>query len=103
MKMNRNGGFAFLLIACGALILLNKIGFHFGHAFGHIMGYLFPAAMVALGFIGVKNGSRFFGWLLMVIGGIVLLGKLSWLIGIIIAIVMISYGVSMLTKRNAMR
>lgn len=100
MKMNRNGGFALLLIACGALILMNKMGMHFGHLFGTIMGYLFPAAMVALGFIGVKNGSRFFGWLLMLAGGLVLLGKLSWLIGLIIAIGMIGYGVSMLTKRN---
>lgn len=101
MKIDRSNCFAFLLIGCGALILLNKAGFHFGNVFGHIMGYLFPAAMAALGYIGVRNGSRFFGWLLMVIGGIVLFGKLSWMIGLILAIGMIAYGVSMLTKRNA--
>lgn len=99
MKMNRNGGFALLLIACGALILMHKVGFHFGYAFHHIMEYVFPAAMVVLGYIGVKNG-RFFGWLLLAIGGIVLLGKLSWLIGVVIAVGMIGYGISLLRNRK---
>ncbi|MNP83084.1 hypothetical protein D3C76_1819210 [compost metagenome] len=55
--------------------------------------------MVALGFYSVKNGSRFLGWVIMIIGGLVLMSKLSWIIGLVLAIALIGYGVSLL-KRN---
>ncbi|WP_409342419.1 LiaF transmembrane domain-containing protein [Paenibacillus sp. MBLB4367] len=96
MRLNRNGGFALFLIACGALILLDKVGF----GFGWLMGYLIPLAMVGLGFYGVKNGKTFFGWVIMVIGAIILLGKFTGFIGILIAIGLIGYGVTSL-KKNA--
>jgi len=96
MKLNRNGGFALFLIACGALILLDKVGF----GFGWLMGYLIPIAMVGLGFYGMKNGKTFIGLALMVVGAIILLGKFSGIIGVLIAIALIAYGVSRL-KNNA--
>lgn len=96
MKMNGNTGFAVLLIACGALIMLGKFGF----GFGHLMGFLIPLAMVALGWYSVKRGSRFVGWGLLILGLVILLGKMSGLIGLLIAIGMIAYGITMLKKNN---
>lgn len=100
MKMNRQKGLAILLIFFGALILLNKFGVHTGHLFGHIAGWLFPAAMVALGYLGLVNGRRTIGWVLIVFGGLILLGKLSGLIGIAIAVGLIVFGISMLRSKS---
>lgn len=97
MKMNGNTGFALLLIACGALIMLGKFGF----GVGPLMGYLIPIAMVAFGWYSIKRGSRFFGWVMLILGLIILLGKFSSLFGLIIAIGMIAYGVTMLKKNNS--
>lgn len=96
MRMQRNSksGLAIILIALGALILFDKIGF----AFGHLMGYLIPLAMILFGYIGVRNGNKFFGWLLLIIGLIIMLGKLSGLIGLAIAVGMIVYGISLFKK-----
>ena len=100
MGMNGNRAFAFLLIGLGALILLSKAGFVFGHIFGALMGYLFPVAMIFLGYLGIKNGNRWIGWTIAIIGLVILLGKLSWLIGFVIAVGFIVYGVSLLRKRT---
>lgn len=100
MRMNGKKAFAIMLIALGALIILNKTGFIFGHLFGTIMGYLFPIALVLLGYLGIKNGRNLLGWILMIVGGLILFAKLSWLIGILIAIGLIIYGWNMLTRRT---
>lgn len=97
MKGKSNSGFAILLIVCGGLILLSK--FNFG--FSHLIGYLVPLAMVALGYYSVKNGSRFVGWGIMLIGALILLSKFTWVIGLLIAVGLIGYGVSMLRKNNS--
>jgi hypothetical protein len=96
MKMNRNTGIAALLIFFGALILANTAGFHMGS----LMGYLIPIAMIGLGYLGIKNGKKVIGSVIGVIGAFILLGKLSWLIGIVFAIGLIVYGVSMLRKNS---
>lgn len=100
MRMNGKKGFAIMLIILGVLIILNKTGFIFGNLFGSIMGYVFPVALVLLGYLGVKNGRNFIGWILMIFGGLILFAKLSWLIGLLIAIGLIIYGWNMLTKRT---
>ncbi|NEW08045.1 hypothetical protein GK047_18760 [Paenibacillus sp. SYP-B3998] len=97
--MKKNTGFAVLLIAFGALILLNKLGLHMGPFIGSIMGYVIPLAMVGLGYVGIKNGSKI-GWIIAGLGIIILLGKLSgWLI-ILLAIGLIGYGFTMLSGRS---
>jgi predicted membrane protein len=98
--MNRNNkpGFAFLLIGLGVVILLGKfaIGFLAG-----LMGYLIPILMIALGYYGVKNGSRFFGWVIMILGVLILFSKMAWIFGLLLAIGLIVLGASMLSnKRN---
>jgi lia operon protein LiaI len=95
MRLNRHSGLALLLIMFGALILLNKFGIHTGH----LMSYLFPVAMIGLGWLGLKNGKTFIGFVLMAIGGLILLAKLSGLIAVAIAIGLIIYGFSLLKKK----
>ncbi|NOU71797.1 hypothetical protein GC098_10255 [Paenibacillus sp. LMG 31458] len=97
--MKRNTGLAALLIAFGALILLNKLGVHMGPFIGSVMGYLIPIGMVGLGYVGIQNGSKF-GWIIAGLGGIILIGKLAGWIIILLAIGLIGYGVSMLTRRT---
>ncbi|TXK82666.1 LiaF transmembrane domain-containing protein [Paenibacillus sp. N3.4] len=97
--MKRNTGLAALLIAFGALILLNKFGLHTGHFFGSLMGYLVPLIMIGLGYIGIRNGSKI-GWIIAGLGIIILLGKMATWIIILLAIGLIGYGFSMLTKRT---
>lgn len=97
MRLNRHSGLALLLIFFGAIILLNKIGFF--HT-GHIMSYVFPLAFVGLGWLGIKNGRSVIGWILLVFGGLILLGKLSGLFAILVAVGFICYGVSILKKKS---
>lgn len=95
MKLNGKSGWALFLIGCGVLILLGKLGLHFGY----LMSFLFPIALVGLGYIGIKNGSKFFGWVIFVIGLIALLGKFSGLFAFLFAAGLIYFGVSMLKKK----
>jgi hypothetical protein len=96
MKLNRHSGLALLLIFVGAMILLNKFGVHTGH----LMGYLFPIAMIALGWLGIKNGRSIIGLVLIGIGSLVLLVKLSGVIAILVAIGLIVYGISTLKNKS---
>ncbi|WP_019535952.1 LiaF transmembrane domain-containing protein [Paenibacillus ginsengihumi] len=97
MRMNKNLGIALLLIAFGGILLLNKLGFHTGH----MMSWLFPIALVFLGWIGMKNGRTAIGVVLLVLGGLMLLGKMSGLIVILVAIGLIVYGITMLRNNNS--
>jgi hypothetical protein len=97
--MKRNTGLAALLIAFGALILLNKLGIHMGPFIGSVMGYLIPIGMVGLGYVGIQNGSKF-GWIIAGLGAIILISKLAGWIIILLAIGLICYGVSMLRRRT---
>lgn len=96
MKWNGKTGFAILLIAFGVLLLLNKIGI----GLGWLMSYLIPFALVGIGYVGIKNGSKFFGWVIFIIGLIALFGKFAGLIGFLIAAGFIVYGISLLKKER---
>lgn len=93
MKLNGKSGFAILLIALGAMLLLGKFG-----GLGWLMGYIVPFAMVGLGYVGIRNGSKFFGWLIFIIGVIALFGKFAGVLGFLIAAGFIVYGISLLRK-----
>ncbi|WP_159885578.1 LiaF transmembrane domain-containing protein [Paenibacillus puerhi] len=97
MRMNKHTGIALLMIFFGVMILLNKMGMHVS---GHFMSYLFPIAMVGFGFLGLKNGKSVIGLILIGIGGLLLLGKLSGLIGLLFAGALIWYGVSLIRKKS---
>jgi lia operon protein LiaI len=89
--MSRNSGFALVLIALGALILMSRLHL------GSIMGYVFPIVLIAIGYYGIRRGSKI-GWIAALIGIIILIGKLSWLIMIILAVAMVVLGFSLLTR-----
>lgn len=96
MRLNRHSGLALLLIFFGALILLNKVGLDVGD----VMEYVFPIALVGLGWLGINNGRSVIGWILLVFGGVILIGKLSGFIAIAVAIGFICFGVSLLKKKS---
>lgn len=93
MRKGGQFGFALLLILCGGLILLNQ----FGLDLGWLMGYVVPIAMMVLGWFAIQRGNSMIGWILVAIGAIILLGKLS---GWILAIAMIGYGIYLLRNHN---
>ncbi|MVO99795.1 MULTISPECIES: LiaF transmembrane domain-containing protein [Paenibacillus] len=91
MKRNPNMGLALVLIVFGAWMILNMLGIHLGP----IMSYLIPIAMVVIGYMGIKRGSKL-GWVIALFGIFALLGKMTTLFIILIAVAMIAFGVSML-------
>lgn len=97
MKWTKHSGLALLLIACGALILLGKLGF----GLGNLLSYLFPIVMVGLGYYGIRNGNKFFGWVIFVVGLLALLSKFSGLFVILFAAALILFGVSLLKKKSS--
>lgn len=95
---NRNSkGLAILLIALGALILLGKLTPFLGSLFG----LLIAVAMVGLGYYGIKQGNAFFGWVILIIGLLILISKLAWLIVPVLGIGLIIYGISTLKGRRS--
>jgi len=94
--MNKGNGWAIVLIAIGALMLFGKLT----PLLGHLMGYLIPILMIALGYYGVKRGNVTLGWIVLIIGILSLIGKLSWLVGPIIAVGLIIFGISMLSNNR---
>lgn len=98
MRVTGKNGMALLLICCGGLILASKLGF----AVHGLMSILFPAVLAALGYYGIKCGRSVIGWILLVVGTLTLLSKLSGLIALIIAAGFIYYGITLLKNRNPM-
>lgn len=98
--MNPSGknGLALLLIVCGGLILLSKLGFMV-HG---LMGILFPLALSWLGYYSIKRGRTVIGWILLVVGVLALLSKLSGLVALFIAVGFIYYGMTLLSNKNPM-
>lgn len=97
MRNKNSKGIAILLIALGALILLGKLTPFLGSLFG----LLIAVAMVGLGYYGIKQGNAFFGWVILIIGLLVLISKLAWLIVPVLGIGLIVYGVSTLKGRGS--
>ena len=96
MKLQGKNAFALILIGCGALILLGKLG----PVLGWIISLLVPIALLAFGYLAIKNGKNFIGTVLMVLGAIMLFGKLIPLIGLVVAILLIGFGISMFKKKR---
>lgn len=94
--MRSGNGLALLLIGFGGLIILGKLGFGLGFLFG----LLIPILIILLGAMAWRNGSRLVGGVIVVVGGFILLGKLSFLFVWAAAIALIIFGVSMLRSKN---
>ena len=95
--MKRGNGLAVVLIAIGALMLLGV----FGPLVGRLLGLVFPIILIALGYYGVRRGKVLIGWIILVIGVLSLISKLSWIIGPLLGIALLIFGISLLKKKRS--
>lgn len=96
MRQNKGNGLAVILIAIGAIMLL-------GMALPLIHGIfrlLFPVILVVLGYYGIKSGRKLIGWIVMFIGVMSLIDKLSWLIGPLLGLGLVVWGISVLKGKR---
>lgn len=98
MRLEKKNGFAILVIVLGFIFLFNGFGM-ITAGLSKLMGYIIPAIVMILGYYGMKSGKTFIGGTLFVIGFVILLGKLSWLIGVLFAVALIVLGFSMLKSK----
>ncbi|MDD9271164.1 hypothetical protein ACFPES_29440 [Paenibacillus sp. GCM10023248] len=90
--MNRSKSWALILITVGLLICMHQLGMHV-----HLMGLIVPAAMVGLGYVGIRNDKKI-GWVIFGIGALILMTKLSGLLAVALAVGLIYYGCRMWKK-----
>lgn len=90
MRNSKGNGMSILLIGLGILVLLGV----FGPLLGWLFSLLIPALITALGYYGIRRGNTLMGWIILGIGIVWLMSKLSWLIVPVIGIILIVYGVS---------
>ncbi|AIQ32294.1 MULTISPECIES: LiaF transmembrane domain-containing protein [Paenibacillus] len=96
--MQRKGnGLAIVLIAIGAVMLLGILP----HLIHGIFGILFPVLLVVLGYYGIKSGRKIIGWVVMFIGIMSLLSKLSWIIGPLLGVALVVWGISVLRGKRS--
>ncbi|MBY9077364.1 hypothetical protein KIH86_15365 [Paenibacillus sp. HN-1] len=97
MRQNKGNGLAVILIAIGAIMLL-------GMALPLIHGIfrlLFPVILVVLGYYGIKSGRKLIGWIVLFIGVMSLIAKLSWLIGPLLGLALVVWGISVLKGKKS--
>lgn len=96
MQRKQGNGLAVVLIVLGAVMLLG-IALPLIHG---IFRLLFPILLVVLGYYGIKSGRKIIGWVLMFIGVMTLISKLSWIIGPLLGVALIVWGISTLKGRR---
>lgn len=92
--MNGKTAIGVVLVFLGAWMVLKM----FGISLGPIFGFLFPLILIGLGYVGIKNGKNMIGGIMLAIGIIILLGKLSGVIFFLLAIGAVVLGVSLLRR-----
>lgn len=90
MRNSKGNGMSILLIGLGILVLLGV----FGPLLGWLFSLLIPVLIVALGYYGIRRGNTLMGWIVLGIGLVWLMSKLSWVLAPILGIILIVYGVS---------
>lgn len=98
--MNSKKLLSISLIAIGIIIVLDFIGIHLGWIIRDIIKFLVPFIFIGFGVLAWRYNRRGLGIVLGVIGGFILLGHLSGLITLLIAIGLIVWGVSMFKGRR---
>jgi len=90
VRNSKGNGMSILLIGLGILVLLGV----FGPLLGWLFSLLIPVLIVALGYYGIRRGNTLMGWVVLGIGLVWLMSKLSWVLAPILGIILIVYGVS---------
>ncbi|MGU3474002.1 LiaF transmembrane domain-containing protein [Paenibacillus sp. D51F] len=91
--MKRNSTVGIILVVAGALLAMKFLGL--GHLISWAVSLIFPLIVLGLGVIGWRNGNRIVGGVLLFVGAIWLLGKLTPLIMLLFAVGLIVWGVSL--------
>ena len=94
--LNGKTALGVILVAFGVLIALKLLGI----TFGPIFGFLFPFVLLLLGYVGMKNGRYWIGIILIAVGAIWLLIRLSGVFFLILAIAAIAIGISMIRGKS---
>ncbi|WP_340025735.1 hypothetical protein MHI24_11340 [Paenibacillus sp. FSL K6-1096] len=97
MQRNKSNGLAIALIVIGAVMLLGVLP----HLIHGIFGILFPVLLVVLGYYGIKSGRKIIGWVVMFIGIMSLISKLSWIIGPLLGVALVVWGISVLRGKQS--
>jgi len=93
-RMRKGNGMAVLLITLGVVLILAKLG-----VFQFLLGLLIPILIIGLGVMAWLNGRKIIGSVIVLIGALMLIGKLAPLLVWIAAIALIAYGISMLRRK----
>jgi len=96
MQRRNGNGLAIVLIVLGAIMLMG-IALPLIHG---IFRLLFPVLLIVLGYYGIKSGRKVIGWIVLFIGVMSLIAKLSWLIGPLLGLALIVWGISVLKGRR---
>jgi lia operon protein LiaI len=96
MQRRQGNGLAIALIVIGAIMLLG-LALPLIHG---IFRLLFPVLLVVLGYYGIKSGRKLIGWAVLFIGVMSLLAKLSWIIGPLLGIALVVWGISVLKGKR---
>ncbi|WP_054943894.1 LiaF transmembrane domain-containing protein [Paenibacillus ihuae] len=96
MQNRKGNGLAIVLIVIGAVMLLGVLP----QLIHGIFGILFPVLLVALGYYGIKSGRKIIGWVVLFIGVMALISKLSWIIGPLLGVALVVWGISVLKGRR---
>lgn len=94
MNMNGKSALGVLLVIVGSIAVLNFIGINFGAIFG----FLLPFILIGLGIAGWVNSKKWIGGILILIGAMMLIGKLGGIIMLALAIGLIVVGVGLFKK-----
>lgn len=97
MQSNKSNGLAIALIVIGAVMLLGVLP----HLIHGIFGILFPVLLVVLGYYGIKSGRKIIGWVVLFIGIMSLISKLSWIIGPLLGVALVVWGISVLKGKQS--
>ncbi|MGN7765418.1 hypothetical protein [Paenibacillus sp. 22594] len=96
MQRRQGNGLAIVLIVLGAIMLMG-IALPLIHGMFRL---LFPVLLVVLGYYGIKSGRKVIGWVVLFIGIMSLIAKLSWIIGPLLGIALVVWGISVLKGRR---
>lgn len=96
MQRRQGNGLAIVVIVLGAIMLMG-VALPLIHG---IFRLLFPVLLIALGYYGIKSGRKLIGWVVLFIGVMSLIAKLSWVIGPLLGLALIIWGISVLKGKG---
>lgn len=85
-----------ICIAIGGLLALRFFNIHLGPIFA----FLLPFILIGCGIIGLRNGRKVIGGIFLVLGIVLLLGKLGGLFTLILSVALIAAGIYIVSNKS---